>query len=57
MKLKSSLFFLYLLIWLLLAVQPSYRNDWVLENILVFIALPMIIWGRNGSVFQMQAHG
>ncbi len=43
MKLKLSLFIVYILIWLVLAIHPSYRNDWALENILVFIALPIII--------------
>ncbi|ADR33450.1 Uncharacterized conserved protein UCP020606 [Sulfuricurvum kujiense DSM 16994] len=43
MKLKPSLFIVYIFIWLVLAIHPSYRNDWALENILVFIALPIII--------------
>lgn len=47
MKLKLSLFIVYILIWLLLAIHPSYRNDWLLENILVFIALPIIIWSER----------
>ena len=44
MKLKSLLFTLYILIWTALAINPSYRDDWILENILVFIALPLLIW-------------
>jgi len=59
MKLKSSLFILYIIIWLLLAISPSYRNDWLLENILVFIALPIILWSEkrfgfsNASVWML----
>jgi len=44
MNLKITLFTLYILIWFALAYNPSYRDDWILENILVFIALPIIIW-------------
>jgi putative membrane protein len=35
----------FLLCWLVLAVAPRYRQDWLLENILVFIAVPALIWG------------
>jgi len=44
MKLKPFLFTLYVLIWAALAINPSYRDDWILENILVFISLPLLIW-------------
>lgn len=30
--------------WLLLAIRPSYREDWLLENLLVFAAMPLLIW-------------
>jgi putative membrane protein len=44
MKLKTFLFGLYILIWIALAIDPWYRDDWLLENILVFVALPIIVW-------------
>ncbi|MCK9373813.1 MAG: DUF2238 domain-containing protein [Sulfuricurvum sp.] len=44
MKLNRTLFVLYLLIWIVLAYAPSYRSDWLLENIIVFITVPMILW-------------
>ena len=44
MKLNHTLFTLYIFIWILLAINPSYRDDWWLENILVFIAIPIILW-------------
>jgi len=44
MKLKHFLFALYILIWTALAISPWYRDDWLLENLLVFIALPIVIW-------------
>lgn len=35
---------LYLAWWLALAVAPWYRADWLLENVLVFVGLPIILW-------------
>jgi len=43
MKLKYFLFSLYIIIWTILAIHPWYRADWFLENLLVFIALPVIL--------------
>ena len=51
MKLKPLLFTLYLLIWIALAINPSYRDDWILENILVTIALPLLIWTEKHIAF------
>ena len=34
----------FLLWWFLLAVRPSYRQDWLLENLLVFVAVPLLVW-------------
>ncbi len=34
---------LYLLIWAALAIDPSYRHDWLLENLLVFIGVPFFV--------------
>lgn len=34
---------LFLAWWLLLAVAPVYRQDWLLENLLVFIAIPVLM--------------
>ena len=33
----------YLLWWTLLAIAPAYRQDWLLENLLVFVGLPALI--------------
>ncbi|MEZ5457886.1 MAG: DUF2238 domain-containing protein [Steroidobacteraceae bacterium] len=32
----------FALIWLALAIDPWYRQDWLLENVLVFIAVPLL---------------
>ncbi len=34
---------LFVLIWLALAIRPWYRQDWLLENIIVFVAVPLFI--------------
>jgi putative membrane protein len=31
--------------WSLLAIKPWYRQDWLLENALVFIVVPALVWG------------
>lgn len=32
-------------IWIALAIAPLYRQDWLLENALVLIAVPLLIYG------------
>jgi putative membrane protein len=34
---------LYVLWWSALAIAPWYRQDWLLENLLVFIAVPLLV--------------
>lgn len=41
---KHQLFYIYLIIWSALAINPRYREDWLLENILVFIGVPLVIY-------------
>jgi len=43
-RFKLSLFVVYLVIWGILALEPLYPEDWLLENILVFVAVPVIVW-------------
>ena len=33
---------IFLVIWLLLAIGPSDRHDWLLENVLVFVLVPLL---------------
>ena len=42
--LPQRLLVLFGLIWGALAIAPVYRNDWLLENVLVFVALPLLVW-------------
>mgnify|MGYP003400161344 CR=1 FL=1 len=30
-------------IWAALAIAPSYRQDWLLENVLTFVAVPLLV--------------
>lgn len=39
-----ALLCVYAAAWLGLGVAPSYRQDWLLENLLVFIAVPLLAW-------------
>ncbi len=38
-----TLLALFGLLWLALALAPVYRDDWLLENMLVFIAVPLLV--------------
>ncbi len=41
---RLGLFIAYLVIWALLAINPVYREDWLMENILVFAGVPFLFW-------------
>nr|WP_246387495.1 DUF2238 domain-containing protein [Chiayiivirga flava] len=34
---------LFVLVWILLGIAPWYRADWLLENVLVFVAVPALV--------------
>jgi len=34
----------YILVWIIMAIEPRYRQDWLLENVLVFLIFPLIVW-------------
>lgn len=37
---------IYLLWWLFWSWQPLFPNDWLLENLLVFIAMPLVVFSQ-----------
>ena len=39
----KSLVMLYALVWIGTAIAPAYRSDWLLENILVVLFVPLLI--------------
>ena len=43
-KYPIYLFFFYVLIWIILAINPVNRADWFLENILIFIFVPIMVF-------------
>jgi putative membrane protein len=42
-RLAPTLFAIYCVLWLALAATPVFRQDWLLENLLVFAASPWLI--------------
>lgn len=42
--------------WLVLAMAPKYPQDWLLENLLVFIALPLLAWSWRRLRFSNLAY-
>ncbi|MDW5377943.1 DUF2238 domain-containing protein [Halomonas sp. HP20-15] len=48
------LFIGFVAFWTWLAVAPRYRSDWLLENMLVFTAIPVLAWvWYRGSVSRL----
>lgn len=36
-------FVIFLVVWTSLAIRPSYRHNWLLESVLVFVGVPMVV--------------
>jgi len=43
-KSHKILYGIYVLIWIIMAINPKYPADWLLENILIFIFFPFVFW-------------
>ena len=43
-KSHKIIYSIYILIWIILAINPKYPEDWFLENILVFLLFPFVLW-------------
>ena len=43
-KSHKFIYAFYVIIWIFLAIDPKYPEDWLLENVLVFIFFPTILW-------------
>ena len=50
-KLVKILLVIFFIEWLLLAINPHYRSDWLLENVLVVIYFPVMIALRKRVTF------
>lgn len=46
----------FLVFWLLLAIDPLSRKDWLLENLLTFVSIPIFILTRNKLRFSNAAY-
>jgi len=55
-RLPAALLAAFVLAWLLLAIDPWYRQDWLLENVLVFIAVPWLVAGYRRFRFSNGAY-
>jgi putative membrane protein len=56
MPLPATLLALFAAIWLALAVSPISRQDWLLENLLVLIAMPALVATRQRMRFSNAAY-
>jgi putative membrane protein len=56
-RVPATLLALFSLWWLVLAIAPSYRQDWLLENLLVFAAIPVLVATRHRLRFSNLAYG
>src|SRR3990167_3240591 len=48
---QKTLFVIFLGVWLWAAINPVYPDDWLLENLLVFIFVPIIFF--TGKYFKL----
>ena len=37
----------FVAVWVTLGVAPHYRQDWLLENLLVLVAVPVLLWSHR----------
>ena len=50
-SLVKTLLVIFVIEWLILAIKPYYRSDWLLENVLVVIYFPVMIALRRKVIF------
>lgn len=43
-KSHKLVYILYVVVWIIMAINPKYPQDWLLENVLVFLIFPFIVW-------------
>lgn len=55
-RLPLALLAAFAAIWIALAVAPLYRQDWLLENALVLIAVPLLVYGYRRLRFSNAAY-
>ena len=45
----------YIIVWIIMAIDPKYPDDWLLENVLVFLIFPYIIWMDQKHHYSLSA--
>jgi putative membrane protein len=55
-KYPGGLLAIFLLFWLALAINPTSRADWLLENLLTAVAVPLFVLTRNKLRFSAAAY-
>lgn len=55
-RVPSLLLAFFIALWLLLAIAPVSRQDWLLENLLTFVAIPALIFTRKKLHFSNTAY-
>jgi putative membrane protein len=55
-RVPEALFAAWLVLWIALAIEPVYRADWLLENLLVFVAVPVLVLTRARVRFSNAAY-
>ena len=53
----AALLGVFCFVWVVLAIDPHYRQDWLLENLLVLAALPALVLTRKRLRFSNLAYG
>ncbi len=47
---------LFIAIWVGLAIEPKFRQDWLLENVLMIPVFALLIWGWRHRLFSRVSH-
>jgi putative membrane protein len=55
-RLPAGLLLAFGVLWAGLAIEPWYRADWLLENVLVFVAVPLLVWAHRRLPFSRVAY-
>ncbi|MDZ4722537.1 MAG: DUF2238 domain-containing protein [candidate division Zixibacteria bacterium] len=57
LEFRTRLLFLFAVWWLVWAVEPWHFSDWLLENILTFLFLPLLILTKESFRFSNLSYG
>jgi len=52
-RIKLGLLLVFGAVWIMLGINPSYRQDWLLENALVLLAVPILVAGYRRMPFSL----